>query len=362
MKARIALVLLSCILSVIIGMILSQQGSRTPGAGPAGKVVIGLSMDTLKEARWQVDRDRFVQRAGELGAEVLVQSANSDDVQQIKDVETLITRRVNVLVIIPHNGAAMTKAVEMAREAGIPVIAYDRLIPNCALDLYVTFDNVRVGEMQARYVVEHLPNGKGKIIRIYGSKTDNNAFLFKQGQDNVLQPLIARGDIQVVHEDWADDWKMENAKKIVNAAISRSGKSFDAQAILASNDGTAGGAIQALMEEGLAGKLLVTGQDAELVACQRIVQGVQSMTIYKPVRALARKAAELAVRLATGKPIVANAELDNGKIKVPSVFIDIVSVTRDNMLATVIKDGFQTYDEVYRDIPAAERPPRPASE
>ena len=362
MKARIILVILSCVLSVVMGLALSGRGAGHAAGRPAGKVLIGLSMDTLKEARWQVDRDLFVRKATALGAEVLVQSANSDDVQQIKDAETLITRNVNVLVIIPHNGAAMSKAVAMAREAGIPVIAYDRLIPNCDLDLYVTFDNVRVGEMQAQYLVDHLPGGKGRIIRIYGSKTDHNAALFKEGQDNILRPLIARGDIQVVHEDWAEDWKMENAKKIVNAAISKAGGTFDAQAILASNDGTAGGAIQSLMEEGLAGKLLVTGQDAELVACQRIAQGTQSMTIYKPIRLLACKAAELAVRMATGKPVVANAELDNGKVKVPSAFLDIVSVTRDNLLATVIQDGFQTYDDVYRDVPADRRPPRPAGD
>jgi D-xylose transport system substrate-binding protein len=359
-NVRLGLVLLSCVLSVVMGLALSGRGGGHVVARPDGKVLIGLSMDTLKEARWQVDRDLFVRRAAALGAEVLVQSANSDDVQQIKDVETLITRKVGVLVIIPHNGAAMAKAVAMAREAGIPVIAYDRLISNCDLDLYVTFDNVRVGELQAQYLVDNLPGGKGRIIRIYGSKTDHNAVLFKEGQDNILRPLIARGDIQVMHEDWAEDWKLENAKKIVNAAISKAGGRFDAQAILASNDGTAGGAIQSLMEEGLAGKLLVTGQDAELVACQRIAQGTQSMTIYKPIRLLAGRAAELAVRLATGKPVVARAELDNGRSRVPSVFLDVVSVTRDNLLASVIQDGFQSYDDVYRGIPADRRPSRPA--
>src|SRR6185503_8221126 len=197
---------------------------------------------------------------------------------------------------VPHDGKAMAKAVRMAHDAGIPVIAYDRLIEGSDLDLYVSFDNVRVGELQAKYLVDHLPApGHGKLVRIYGAKSDHNAFLFKQGQDRVLDPLIARGDIQVVHEDWADDWKPESAKRIVNAAISAHGPDFDA--VLASNDGTAGGAIQALLEEGLiapdggsggagAGKL-VTGQDAELVACQRIARGTQSMTVYKPLRALA---------------------------------------------------------------------------
>ncbi|HLB84749.1 MAG TPA: substrate-binding domain-containing protein, partial [Steroidobacteraceae bacterium] len=227
-----------------------------------------------------------MKRATELGARVLDLSANGDDTVQISDVEKLITNGVDVLVIVPHDGRAMAKAVRMAHDAGIPVIAYDRIIRESDLDLYVSFDNVKVGELQARYLVDHLPTpGKGRIVRLYGAKTDNNALLFKQGQDNVLAPYIERGDIVVVHEDWVEEWKPENAKRIVNAAISAHGDAFDA--VLASNDGTAGGAIQALLEEGLAGKKLVTGQDAELVACQRIVNGTQAMTIYKPLKTLA---------------------------------------------------------------------------
>jgi len=230
--------------------------------------IIEQTIDTLKEARWQADRDMFVKRAGELGARVLVLAANSDDTVQIGDVEKLITNRVDVLVIVPHDGAAMAKAVKMAHDAAIPVIAYDRIIRDADLDLYVSFDNERVGELQARFLIDHLPTpGKGRIVRIYGAKTDNNAMLFKRGQDRVLEPYVARGDIVIVHEDWAEDWKPENAKRIVNAAITAS-PGFDA--VLASNDGTAGGAIQALGEEGLAGKVLVTGQDADNVALQRI--------------------------------------------------------------------------------------------
>src|SRR4051812_48131948 len=162
----------------------------------------------------------------------------------------------------------MAKAVSTANTAGVPVIAYDRLIKNCDLDLYLSFDNIRVGEQQAKYLVDHLPTpGHGSIVRIYGSKTDNNAAMFKQGQDNILKPYIDRGDVKVMHEDWAEDWKPENGKRIMNAAITARGKNFDG--VLASNDGVAGGAVQALLEEGLAGKVLVTGQDAELVACQR---------------------------------------------------------------------------------------------
>jgi D-xylose transport system substrate-binding protein len=355
---RILLVIASLAASVLIGLSLARRGPATSAERGDDGVLIGLSLDTLKEARWQGDRDRFVKRAEELGARVLVLAANNDDTVQVGDVEKLITNGVDVLVVVPHDGKAMAKAVNLAHEAGIPVIAYDRIIRDCDLDLYVSFDNERVGELQARYLVDHMPTpGKGRIVRIYGAKTDNNASQFKRGQDRVLEPYIERGDIVVVHEDWAEDWKPENAKRIVNAAITASGPGIDA--VLASNDGTAGGAIQALAEEGLAGKVLVTGQDAETVALQRIAAGTQAMTIYKPLQTLAAGAAELAVRLAERRIVVAKQTVDNGKVAVPAVLYDVVTVTRDNIVDTVVHDGQASFDEVYRGIPEAERPPRP---
>lgn len=362
MSARNLLMIVSLGMSVLIGLTLANRGKSEGGGGasPGGgakQLLVGFSMDTLKEARWQVDRDLFSKRCEELGAKALVQSANSDDTQQMKDVQSLLTAGAQVLVLVPHDGLAMAAAVELAHKAGVPVIAYDRIIRNCDLDLYLSFDNVRVGEMQARYLVEHLPTpGHGRIVRIYGAPSDNNAKLFKQGQDNVLKPYIERGDIEVVHEDWAEDWKPENAKRIANAAISKGAK-FDG--LLASNDGTAGGAIQALVEEGLAGKIVVTGQDAELAACQRIAGGTQAMTVYKPIKRLATSAAELAVQMARGKPIVARDVVNNGKIDVPSVLCEIIAVERSNLVETVIRDGFHSYDDVFRSVPEAERPPRP---
>ena len=143
------------------------------------KPVIGLSLDTLKEERWQRDRDTFVAEAQRLGATVIVQSANSDDTRQVRDVESLISRGVDVLVIVPHNGSAMTRAVRSANQEKIPVIAYDRLILNANIDYYLTFDNVKVGEAQASYAAERLPTDrKARIVRIYGAPTDNNAKLF----------------------------------------------------------------------------------------------------------------------------------------------------------------------------------------
>ena len=303
------------------------------------KPVIGLSLDTLKEERWQRDRDTFIEEAKKLGATVIVQSANSDDTRQVRDVESLISRNVDVLVIVPHNGAAMTRAVKSANDAKIPVVAYDRLILNANIDYYLTFDNVKVGEAQGGYAAARLPSGRtARIVRIYGAPTDNNAKLFKQGQDNILLPLIKAGKIEVVHEDWALDWKPENAKKIMNAAITKAGRNIDA--VVVSNDGTAGGAIQALQEDGLAGKVLVTGQDADLAACQRILRGTQAMTVYKPLKNLAALAARVAVDVAKGKKPATSATLDNGAKQVPSIFEQVISVDKANLQSTVVADGF----------------------
>ncbi len=377
MKIRVTLCIVSCVLSIAIGLVLSRGGwdghSRKNGeakretataqtqtlsmpevpTAKARKPRIGLSLDTLKEERWQRDRDTFVAKAQALGAEVVVLSANSDDVQQIRDCNSLLGQNIDVLVIAPHNGDAMSKAVEEAHASNVTVCAYDRLIKNCDLDYYFTFDNVKVGELQGRFLMERLfPAGpvsggeKKRIARIYGAPTDNNAKLFKQGQDNSLKPFLDNGQLEVVFADWAEDWKPENGKKITQAALTKAGAA-GIVAILASNDGTAGGAIQALREERLAGTILVTGQDADLDACRRILAGEQTMTIYKPLKLLAGQAAESAVALAKKQPIKTTASYDNGKREVPTVQVDIIAVHKGNIRETVVKDGFHKEAELF---------------
>ena len=354
MNARTVIMTFSLALSILIGLVLSR-GSGDAGAGAAtvdkgGELLIGLSLDTLKEARWQADRDLFIAKCKELGATALVQSANSDDTRQMQDVEALITRGVRAIVIVAHDSKTMAHAVELAHKAGIPVIAYDRMIRDAEIDLYVSFNNLRVGQQQAEWLIAHLPGGKGKIIRINGAPTDDNAKVLKAGQDEVLKPYLDRGDITVVHEDWAEEWKPENGKKIVNAAITAHGREFDA--VLVANDGTAGGAIQALTEEGIAGKVLVTGQDAELAGLQRIAAGTQTMTIYKPLKELSSNAAIAAVRLAKHQVVIARTSVNNGKLDVPAILSDTVAVDKTNLETTVVKDGFHTHEEIYRGLGA----------
>lgn len=320
-----------------------QLADNSGNTKKSGKIRIGLSMDTLKEERWQKDRDIFVKRAEELGAEVLVQAADGKDETQVKQAESLLTQGIDVLVVIPHNSEVAASIVEAAKRKNVPVVSYDRLIRNSDVDLYISFDNEKVGSMQAKYLVEKAP--KGNYILIGGAPTDNNAQMFRRGQMSVLQPLIDKGDIKVVADQWAKDWLAEEALKHTENALTMN---KDVVAVVASNDATAGGSIQALSTRGLAGKVFVSGQDADLAGLQRIVDGSQSMTVYKPVALLANRAAEAAVAIAKGEKVESTSKVNNGKIDVPSILLEPISVDKQNLDATVIKDGFHSKEEVYK--------------
>lgn len=338
-------VLLCAYLSASCG---GKGGERAERAGGDDKLTIGFSMDTLKEERWQRDRDLFVARCEEQGARVLVQAANGNDALQNSQAENLLTQGVDVLLVAPHNGKSAATIVEAAHKVGVPVIAYDRLILDSDLDLYVTFDPVKVGELQADYAVKRRP--KGKYVLIGGAPTDNNALLLRKGQLTILKPYVDRGDVEVISDQWAKEWQPMEALKIMENALTRNNNQVDA--VVVSNDGTAGGAIQALAEQKLAGKVLVTGQDADLAGCQRIVAGTQSMTVYKPIKRLADKAAEVALLLARKQPIPdQTSPVHNGRKDVPSILLEPIQVDKDNLLSTIIADGYQKLEAVYKDVP-----------
>ena len=322
---------------------------------PQGKypIKIGLSMDTLRGDRWAKDRDLFTGRCNEQGVGVLVQSSNSDDSLQNSQSENLLTQGVKCLVVIPHNAKSCATIVEAAHKMGVPVLSYDRLILDCDVDDYVSFDNVKVGELMASTLVKLRP--KGNYVLMGGAPTDYNAILVRKGQRNILDPLVKKGDIKIVGDQWSNDWLAVNALKNMENILTQNANKVDA--VVDSYDGTAGGSIQALAEQGLAGKVLVSGQDAELAACQRIVAGTQTMTVYKPIRFLATEAADIAVELAKGGPITQKGTVtNNGKKDVPSYFLSPIVVTKDNMVDTVIKDGFQKMEDVYKDVPKDQWP------
>jgi D-xylose transport system substrate-binding protein len=321
-------------------------GSQEQGAvKKTGPIRIGVSFDTLKEERWQHDLNLFTARAKELGAEVISLSADGNDDVQNKQVENLLTQGIDILVIVPHNAEVSGAAVNSAKNQGVPVLSYDRLVKESQPDLYVSFDNVKVGELQAQYLLARAP--KGNYILIGGAPTDNNAKLFREGQMNILNPAIERGDIKIVADQWARDWQPNEALKHTENALTQA--SNNVAAVVASNDGTAGGSIQALQEQRLTGKVFVSGQDAELAALQRIIAGTQSMTVYKPISKLAVRAAEAAVALARGEKLETGGKVvNNGKVDVPSILLEPIVVDKSNIDSTVIADGYQKREEIYK--------------
>ncbi len=307
------------------------------------KIVIGFSMDTLAEERWLRDRELFKEAVEDLGAEVKILASKGDDAQQILQAETLINEGIDILVIVPHNAESTAMIVKKAHASGIKVLSYDRLVRNSEIDLYISYDNEMVGELQAKAITKLVP--KGNYVYIGGAETDYNAHLFKKGVFNILQPLIDKGDITIVYDQWTKDWIPEYALSNMEEALLANNNKVDA--VISANDATAGKVIQALAKQGLAGKVPVAGQDADLAAAQRIVLGTQTMTVYKPLKELAGQAAELAVKLARGEEVEGERIINNGKAEVPSVLYSPIAVDKKNIDETIIADGFHTKQEVY---------------
>jgi D-xylose transport system substrate-binding protein len=318
--------------------------------GPAGNKVpleirpkIALLMDTVQEGRWQRDRDLFLERAKEMRADVLVEAAERDDAKQLQQAESLLAQNVQALVVVPHSAEAGAKIVEAAKKHSVPVISYDRLIMNADVALYLSYDNRRVGELQAQYLRNEAP--KGNYILLGGAPTDHNAKLIRDGQMAALEDGIKRGDIKIVADPWTPDWREDEAMKLTAAALKKAGDKV--VAIVASNDTTAGGAIKALEARGLAGKVLVSGQDANLDAVQRIVKGTQAMTVYKPLSPLARGAAQAAVQMARGEKVEGTSTVDNGMKQVQSILYSPIAIHKDLIDQVIIHDKFHTREQVY---------------
>ncbi len=326
---------------ILSAVLLAATALSVPASA---KVKIGFSIDDLRVERWTKDRDFFVSKVESLeDAEVIVQSANANESTQIQQIENMISQGVDVIVIVPFNGKALSNVIEDAKAEGIPVIAYDRLINDSDIDVYVSFDNVRVGEMQAQALVDVKPEGNYYLIG--GSQLDNNAFLFRQGQMNVLQPHVDAGKINILGDQWAKDWLPEEAVRITENALTANDNKIDA--IVASNDGLAGAAINVLDGQGLAGKVAVSGQDADLEGIKRVLNGTQTMTIYKPIKLLAETAAQTAYDLAMDKPAEGiTSTLDNGIKEVDSILLTPITVTKDN-IDVVIEGGWHTKEDVY---------------
>ncbi len=336
--------LISLCLWAGVGCVSGDAYTRVEKQEGEEKIKIGLSVDSFVIERWQRERDIFISKAQELGAEVNVQNASGDVEEQIAQIEYLIDKKMDVITIIPIDSNALREVVRKAKRAGIKVIAYDRLLTNAGVDLYISFDNEKVGELMAQSLIESVPL-QGNILMICGPLTDNNVLLINKGFEKVLE----RSTLQLLDTSYVEQWIPEKAFTITNKYLQRSTK---IDGIMCGNDGVAGQTIKALAERRLAGKVSVVGQDADIDACQRIVEGTQTMTVYKPVDELAEKAVEYAIRLAKGEKIDAPYTIDDGSFEVPYEKLEPIAVTKENMKEVIIDGGFHSKEDVYLNIPS----------
>lgn len=326
-------------------------------------IKIGLSFSDFELERWPKEQAIMTMLANEKGAQVISQVANHDPKLQNDQIENMVLQGVDVIIIVAEDGSAASSAVESAAREGIPCIAYDRLIKTNKLAAYISFDNIEVGRVQARGVLEKAK--KGRFVMLCGSPTDNNAYLFHKGQMEIIQPLVDKNEIVIVAKQWVEEWSTANATKIMENILTAQGNKIDA--VVASNDAIALGAIQAMKAQGLVGKVPISGQDATAAGCKSIVENELTMTVFKDVRKLTPMAIDIALKLAKGQKIeglkkisLAELALDK-KLKgtVPCKFLKVVGVNKSNLYDEIIIDKYQPWKYVYKDVPEGKRPPRP---
>jgi D-xylose transport system substrate-binding protein len=342
MKSR--MLVLFCIVLVLS----SCSGKRKE----ENKIRIGFSAatDLFLLERWDKDIRVFSNVARELGAEVIFAKSPGDALSQIPQIQYLLEQDIDVLVVIPQDMDLLGGIIKKAMNKGIPVLSYDRPIMQVPISGYVSFDNREVGKLLASALVSKSP--KGRYLIVNGSIHDNNSFEINKGVHEVLDPLIAMKDISLVDEIWLDFWSFDEARQKIGKVFE---KTTNITAICCANDQLAGAAVSLLAELRLAGKVHVVGQDADLLACQRVVDGLQLMTVYKPLPALATRAAQLAVLMAKKNRPEPDQYIDNKSgVKIP-FYVEIpTAVYKEQMQATVIQDGFHSKEDVYRTMAVRE--------
>lgn len=361
MRSRLLFLILVASMLLLAGCTGQQTSNQTSGQpasnGPAAgkRLKIGFAMDTLKEERWVRDRDAFEAHCKKMDVDCVITVADNKADKQANDVDNLLTQGIDALVIAPHDATQAASMVDKAKARGVPVISYDRLINSDKIDLYISHQVPIIGRKIAEYALAKAP--QGNYVMVYGSSTDNNAHIMKKAQLEVLQPAIDSGKIKIVAQNHIPDWKPEEALKMAENALTQNGDNV--QAFVVSNDGMAGGVVQALTNKGLAGKVIVTGQDAAIDALQRIAEGTQSMTVYKPIIPLASQAVEAAIKLAKKESLSTTPFMNDDehvKKEVPAILLEVTVVDKNNLMDTVIKDGYAKYEDVYKNVPEADRP------
>jgi D-xylose transport system substrate-binding protein len=307
------------------GMVMAKGSSE----GKAGKIVIGVSLPTQREEIWVKGKEAMEAEAARLGVEIRIMMADADINVQASQVENLLSQGINALILSPVDSDAVSTMVEKAKADKVPVVCFARLANNCDVDYYVTCDNIQVGELQGKYLIDHVPAGSN-IVVMSGAPTDNLALLFKQGAMNIIGPAAQAGKVKIVTDLAVENWLPDNAMKIVENSLTQNKNNI--RGILAPNDGTAGGAIQALDAQGLKGKVVITGQDAEAAAIARILAGEQSMTIYKDIVAQAVATVQAAKQIAEGNKasLTVSSRTNNKKMDVPTLNVPPTIITKDN--------------------------------
>jgi D-xylose transport system substrate-binding protein len=369
LRLMVTTLLLAAVVSTLFGFV--------PAVRAQDKVKVGLSFSDFATERWKNEEVLMRGLLEAKGYEVLSAEANQDVKLQNDQIDNFVAQGAKALIVIAQDGDAVATAVDKAADAGVKVIAYDRLIKSPKIAAYVSFNNVEVGRQQSAGVLKALgfdgdktgswtKDNPVKLVKLGGSPTDNNAILFRQGQDEILQPYVDSGVITVVADQWVENWDPANALKLMENILTAQENKVDA--VVASNDGTALGALQALKAQKLAGVVPISGQDATADGCNSIVKGELTVSILKDIRNLSPLATDLADKLLKGETVdglkeYTMAELTNNKDATGNVmafFLPVEQVTKDNIFDLVVKSGFQSYDDVYRDIPDADRPERPA--
>jgi D-xylose transport system substrate-binding protein len=379
---RISIITFTLLVVVAMLAACAPAAAPAPAASSSGKIKIGLSFSDFATERWPVENAQMTELLQKDGYEVISQEADHDVKLQSDQIDNMVAEGVKGLIVIAEDGDAAVTPVEAAVAAGVPVISYDRLIKTSKISAYLSFDNVAVGKAEADGVVKALgladANGNpqtsttwttsnpAKVVLSGGSPTDNNAVLVRQGQMEVLQPFITSGVIKIVADQWVDNWDPAKAETMMENILTAQQNKIDA--VVASNDGTADGEIQALQAQGLAGKVPISGQDATAAGCNQIVLGNQTVTVFKDTRLLAPQAVKMIEALVkgqtpTGLTQFTLAALTNDKTKTGNImanFLPVVEVTKANVYDVVVKSGFQTYEDVYKNVPADQLPPTPA--
>jgi D-xylose transport system substrate-binding protein len=329
---------LAKLIGIVFLLILNQHSICQQKKG-----LIGFLMTDLSIARWKNDRDFFISSAHQLGYDVLVKDAMNDPNVQIQQADELISAGVRALVVIPVDDQIDAQIVVSAHKAGVKVVAYDRIIMNCDLDAYVSYDNEMVGEVMAIYIT--IRKRSGTFAYIGGPRSDRNSFYIRKGIMRILDPMIKDRSVSFVCDTFTNNWSEIESYTIFNQFLN-SGKSLP-DVIFAGNDALARGVIKVLDERGLSGKVLITGQDAELSACLNLISGKQTLTIFKPIRTIADRAVLITAGILNDIPLNTIQTLNNGKMEVPALMLNPVPVDKNNLENTVISEGYHTREELF---------------